>query len=220
MYIVNVDIETTDLSKSKVFYTEVLEFELLEESSAFFSVQAGETILTLKAVSTPVEIYHLAFNIPSSQLNESLKWAEGKLDLIKNVEGNLVSTFEEWKAQSIYFRDNDGNILEFIAREDIQLSIDGPFNPAQITCISEIGLVVENPIKQAEKLIAEYDLSYFDKAKPTESFLALGDDQGLLIMVSPNRNWYPTSIPAKYSNLSAIIESNEMMISIDSQELK
>ncbi|MDR2224113.1 MAG: glyoxalase [Flavobacteriaceae bacterium] len=220
MYIVNLDIETNQLDKSKQFYTKVLDFEILEESTNSFAVQAGETILTFKEVQEVVNVYHFAFNIPSNQLQNALTWAKQHLDLIENIEGNLVTTFEAWKAQSIYFTDNNGNILEFIARADIQLNVNGDFSPTQITCISEIGVVVDEPIAQAEKLIRKYNLSYFDKAKPTEQFLALGDDQGLLIMVTPNRNWYPTHIPAKVTNTDMILEENEMLIALNSKELK
>lgn len=219
MYIVNLDIETNQLKETRAFYTEVLDFDIIEEAKGSFAVQAGETILTFKEVDTPVNVYHFAFNIPSNQIEEALIWSREHVDLIENVEGNLVTNFEAWKAKSIYFTDNNGNILEFIAREDILLSLNGPFDPVQITCISEIGVVVEKPMESAEKLIQEYNLSYFKKAEPTEQFLALGDDQGLIIMVTPDRNWYPTNIPAKFTNTEMIVEDNEMMIALKSKEL-
>ncbi|WP_025124947.1 VOC family protein [Myroides odoratimimus] len=219
MYILNLDIETNQLEETKAFYTEVLDFDIIEETKESFAVQAGETILTFKEVDNPVNVYHFAFNIPSNQIEGALIWSREHVDLIENVEGNVVTHFEAWKAKSIYFTDNNGNILEFIAREDILLSLNGPFDPVQITCISEIGVVVKQPMVVAEKLIEEYSLSYFKKAEPTEQFLALGDDQGLIIMVTPDRNWYPTNIPAKFTNSEMIVENNEMMISLKSKDL-
>jgi len=220
MNILSINLQTRELDKSKQFYTEVLDLTLIESLEESFTVQAGETILTFEQTEKDIEVYHFAFNIPSNQLENALVWAKAHLNLIENVEGNLVTSFETWKAKSIYFTDNNGNILEFIAREDIQVNVQGDFSPSQIINISEMGVVTEQPMVQAEKLIADYGLSYFDKAEPTEQFLALGDDQGLLIMVTPNRNWYPTSIAAQFTPAEIMIESNELVVSLLSEELK
>lgn len=220
MNILSINLQTKELNKSKQFYTEVLDLTLIESLEESFTVQAGETILTFEQTENNVEVYHFAFNIPSNQLENALAWAKTHLNLIENYEGNLVTTFENWKSQSIYFTDNNGNLLEFIAREDIQVNVQGNFSPSQIINISEMGVVTEQPMVQAEKLIADYGLSYFDKAEPTEQFLALGDDNGLLIMVTPNRNWYPTSIAAQFTPAEIMIESNELVVSLLSEELK
>lgn len=220
MNILSINLQTRELEKSKQFYTEVLDLTLIESLEESFTVQAGETILTFEQTEKKVEVYHFAFNIPSNQLEHALVWAKEHLDLLTNYEGNLVTTFENWKSQSIYFTDNNGNLLEFIAREDIQVNVQGDFSPSQIINISEMGVVTEQPMVQAEKLIADYGLGYFDKAEPTEQFLALGDDNGLLIMVTPNRNWFPTTTAAKFTSSEIMIESNELVVSLLSEELK
>ncbi|MGL4582569.1 MAG: VOC family protein, partial [Flavobacterium sp.] len=117
MNILSINIQTNQLEKSKEFYTEVLELPIIELLEESVTVQAGDTILTLEETADKVNVYHFAFNIPSNQLQSALAWAKEHLTLIENIEGNLVTTFETWKAQSIYFTDNNGNLLEFIARE-------------------------------------------------------------------------------------------------------
>ncbi|MCC9041528.1 glyoxalase [Myroides sp. M-43] len=219
MNILSINIQTNKLEKSKQFYAEVLELPIIESLEESVTVQAGDTILTLEETTDEVNVYHLAFNIPSNQLQNALAWAKEHLTLIENIEGNLVTTFETWKAQSIYFTDNNGNLLEFIAREELQINVQGDFSPAQVINISEIGIVAEQPMIQAEKLIAEYGLSYFDKVQPTEQFLALGDDNGLLIMVAPNRNWFPTATPAQFTTSEVMIEDNELVASLKSADL-
>lgn len=220
MNILSINIKTRELEASKQFYTEVLQLPIIESLEESFTLQAGQSILTFEQTDEKVEVYHFAFNIPSNQVDNALVWSKEHVDVIENIEGNLVTTFEAWKAKSIYFTDNNGNILEFIAREDINVNVGGNFSPAQIINISEMGFVAEKPMKQAEKLIADYGLSYFDKAEPTEQFLALGDDQGLLIMVTPNRNWYPTTIAAQFTEAEVMVEFNELVVSITSEELK
>ncbi|MDR0228777.1 MAG: VOC family protein [Flavobacteriaceae bacterium] len=220
MNILSIKIQTNNIEESKHFYTKVLQLPLIESLEKSFVLQAGQSILTFEQTEENVEVYHFAFNIPSNQIDNALRWSEKHVDLIENVEGNLVTTFETWKAKSIYFTDNNGNILEFIAREDIHVNVQEYFSPSQIINISEIGVVTEKPMVQAEKLIADYGLSYFDKAEPTEQFLALGDDNGLLIMVTPNRNWYPTNIAAKFTCVDIKLELEKLVFSIQSEKIK
>lgn len=59
-----------------------------------------------------------------------------------------------------------------------------------------------------EQLIESHDLLFFEKNFNSETFAAMGDDEGLLIIVKPNRNWYPTQTPSK-SNKTGIIIKNK-----------
>lgn len=219
MKIKAITLQTNNLQATKDFYTATLELPMLAQHANSITLQAGDTVLTFTAVSEEVNVYHFAFNIPSNQLNNALVWAEAHLNLIENYEGNLVTTFENWKSQSVYFTDNNGNLLEFIAREDIQVVVDEAFAPTQILTISEMGIVVEKPMLQAEKLIKKHNLTYFEKAEPTEQFLALGDDQGLLIMVTPNRNWFPTTLAAQPTVAQIEIQQDDNILTIESTAL-
>lgn len=219
MKITHITLQTNNLQATLDFYTATLKLPILSQHANSITLQAGDTTLTFIAEEKKVEVYHFAFNIPSNQLSNALVWAKVHLNLIENYEGNLVTTFENWKSQSVYFTDNNGNLLEFIAREDIQVVVDEAFSPTQILTISEMGIVVEKPMVQAEKLIKKHNLVYFDKAEPTEQFLALGDDQGLLIMVTPNRNWFPTTIEAQPTVAQIEIQQDANIISIESTTL-
>lgn len=57
------------------------------------------------------------------------------------------------------------------------------------------------------ELIEKYGLHLFERNQNSELFTAIGDDNGLLIIVKENRNWYPTAIPAK-SNCTKITLTN------------
>ena len=41
-----------------------------------------------------------------------------------------------------------------------------------------------------------YSLSNFDKQPPLPKFRAMGDDEGLFVIVPEHRNWYPTHKPS------------------------
>ncbi|MCY1461728.1 hypothetical protein D9M71_794130 [compost metagenome] len=66
----------------------------------------------------------------------------------------------------------------------------------------------ENPLALGNQLIEKYGLNFFSKNDNSEFFSAIGDDEGLLILVKPNRSWYPTQTPS---------ESNETAIKLENK---
>ncbi len=193
----HIEILTNELKATKDFYEQLLELPITEYDSKSVSIKIGASTLTfVENIEKSNPIYHLAFNIPENKLNEVTKWCENRIELIKKEDAVLIAAFESWNANAVYFYDNNGNLLEFIARKDLPNSETETFSSKQILNISEIGIVTENPLEFGNQLIEEYGLSLFDKNQNSEQFTAIGDDNGLLIIVKTNRNWYPTEIPA------------------------
>ena len=92
------------------------------------------------------------------------------------------------------FIDPAGNILEIIARFDLNDNVDQDFSSSQIRNVSEIGLVF--PLAtfdmDVNKLKHRFAFSYFDKQPPMPYFRAIGNNEGLFIMVPENRIWFST----------------------------
>nr|WP_315417827.1 hypothetical protein [uncultured Pedobacter sp.] len=177
-------------------------------------IRVGDSVLKFVGDSQFNSIYHFAFNIPENQLEEAIKWCKNKVDLIPIEDKNVITHFENWNAHAVYFYDNNGNLLEFIARHDINNEQGGKFTGASILNISEIGIVTENPLELGNKLIAEHQLHFFSKNANSEVFSAIGDNEGLLILVRPNRNWYPTQTPSESNATEITIENNESIIEL------
>jgi len=116
-----------------------------------------------------------------------------KVDLLPISESSKLADFVNWNAKSFYFYDNNGNILEFIGRNDLPDGDKISFDSSFILSVSEIGLPVENVKDECEKLIKENRLGYFVKQPPSDTFSVIGQDTGLLIIVPVGRNWYPTT---------------------------
>jgi hypothetical protein len=140
--------------------------------------------------------YHFAFNIPANKIEEAKDWLSAKVKLLWMADYNSdVADFRNWHAKSIYFFDEAGNIVELIARFDLKNGREEPFSSAQLLSVSEIGIVYRE--KEIEKntnaLIQRNELAYFPKQPPFPQFKAVGDDEGLFIIVTEGRNWYPTS---------------------------
>lgn len=190
MKISHLELQTSNLEKMKEFYNGVLELPLLNQSKESFSVAAGETVLTFQLSGNNPQ-YHFAFNIPNNKINEAIFWLNSKVDLIKYEEDHIIH-FESWNAHSLYFEDPAGNILEFIARHNLSNKKQGPFSFKDILNISEIGLPVGDVLGAVEALQSSFDLSTW--RPPTETFSTIGDENGLIIVVSKGRKWFMSDI--------------------------
>jgi catechol 2,3-dioxygenase-like lactoylglutathione lyase family enzyme len=204
MQILEVNLLSNDLQRTETFYSGRLGLITINKKPSSVSFLAGRTILTFKHSNKLRPVYHFDFNIPKNKLNEAITWASLKFNLLRIENNDFIADFKAWNAASFYFFDNNGNILEFIARHDLNNKSDEAFSSDSIICISEIGIVTENVNELAHKLITNFNIPVFSKQPMHENFAALGNDNGLLILSAPNRHWYPTDCPAK--NYSAKIK--------------
>jgi catechol 2,3-dioxygenase-like lactoylglutathione lyase family enzyme len=208
MRILETTLLSDDLESTRQLYHEVLGLPLHSHEENAVAFRAGDTKLIFRRSIQQNPVHHFAFNIPHNQLDESVEWMLEKAMLITNEHGKIFTDFPSWNARSIYFCDNNQNILEFIARFDLPNESDQRFNADSLLSISEMGVVTSDPKKLAEELIEKYHLNYFDKGPVTEDFVVLGDDFGLLIISSPDRNWYPTEYKAEEFPVNMNIDIN------------
>ena len=197
MKILEIEIQTDNIKETETFYSEILGLQLVNKNQNSISFKAGQSKLTFIKSDNINPKYHFAFNIPNNKLEEAILWAKSRLSLIENDENGIIANFESWNANAIYFYDNNNNIVEFIARFDLENSTEKPFDISVIESISEIGIVTDKPLDLAETLIESYNLVYFNKSTKSEKFAALGNDNGLFIIVETNRKWYPTEHKAE-----------------------
>lgn len=215
MRIDQIQIKTNDIQKTKSFYQNLFGLFILENDQKSITFQAGTSILKFVEDRDFNSIYHFAFNIPENQLEEAIQWCKDKVDLIVLEDKSVVTHFENWNAHSIYFFDYNGNLLEFIARHDLENEQLGEFKPESILSISEIGIVTENPLELGNQLVNEHGLHFFSQNSNTEKFSAIGDHHGLLILVQPNRNWYPTQIPSENNPVKIVLENDETIVELE-----
>jgi len=199
MRLQEVTLKTKELEKLAAFYRDVMELPV-DLSNDRLIIKAGYSTLIFEA-TTDIEnpFYHIAFNIPSNKLDEALEWTKERADIIWLEEyKNLIADFKSWNAKSFYFLDPAGNILELIARFDLKDLIDEKFSPKQFRNVSEIGIVFPTQTFYAdvEQLRTKFELNYFSKQPPLDHFKAIGDDEGLFVMVPQSRNWFSTNMPS------------------------
>lgn len=214
MKLEHIQIQTNNILKTTAFYQDILELSIIEKNEDSVSIKAGNSILKFVENPSFKSIYHFAFNIPENKIDEAIEWCKNKVDLIFIDDQKVITNFENWNAHAVYFYDNNGNLLEFIARHDLNNSQTEAFNSKSILNISEIGIVNENPLELGNQLITKHDLNFFSKNTNSEVFAAIGDDEGLLIIVKPNRNWYPTQTPSENNKTEVRLENNGIKIDL------
>ena len=199
-----------NIIETELFYNNVLNVKTEDKNLNTVSFNVGSTKIIFIQTKTNIKpVYHFAFDIPNNKFEEAFEWMKARTQLIPVIdENNFVSKFDLWNAKSFYFYDNNLNLLELICRFDVNNETKKPFDSSSILYASEIGIVSESASQTADFLINKYGIKEFTKQAGTDSFTALGDDYGLLVLVNNQRNWFPTNDLAK-SFPTKIVFDNE-----------
>ncbi len=184
-------LRANNLAEQAGYYRDVLRLPV-EASADAVRVTAGTSVIEF-VPGTPGErpFYHFAFTIPENQLEAAMAWLEPRCPIlnIRDTPEKIIR-FKSWNAESFYFNDPAGNILEFIVHHDLANGVSEPFSERHILWQSEIGLVVPD-VATAEKTIEDaLGLRYFVDHSPV--FSPIGDRRGLLIVVKHDRVWLPS----------------------------
>ena len=196
MVIQKLELLTADLQAQRDYYSTILELPV-DLSSAGLLVKAGSTEILFKQAPSDFDgAYHFAFNIPENQYEAAKKWITSRIPLLKDKTGKEDFASESWNSDSMYFSDAAGNVLEFIARHNLNNSTNQDFNSSQILNVSEIGLPSEDVTELASELCRRLGLSVF-RQEANETFTPVGDGDGLFILPIKDRIWMPDSgVPA------------------------
>ncbi len=199
MVIKKLVLQTAYLKTLEEFYSSLLELcvQTIDERELLITIGNSNLIFTESNKAEP--LYHFAINIPSNKIEEAKTWLSTKVKLLWMQDYKSdIADFVNWHAKSVYFYDPAGNILELIARFDLNNNSNEAFSSKQLLSINEVGLVFEqNEFEQrTSELLKNYSLSYFSKQPPLSQFRAIGDDEGLFVIVPEHRNWFPTDKPA------------------------
>ncbi|RMF82072.1 MAG: glyoxalase/bleomycin resistance/dioxygenase family protein [Chloroflexi bacterium] len=193
MYITELKLKTQFLAALRDFYAGTLAFPFDGQTRPFDTIgfKIGHTHLIFEQATDDSEpIYHFAFNIPENQLVEAKMWLSERTKLL-TYNGKEIVEWPAWDAHAIYFTDPAGNVAEFIARHGMSNASIDRFDAKSLLGVSEIGIAVENVTEAVQNLHQNLGIDVFD-AGDGENFTALGNDNGLFIVVKRGRNWFPT----------------------------
>lgn len=209
MKLQSVKLLTSKLEMQRMFYTQIMELPLLKENSDMFTIIIGTSHLTFErsTIANENPFYHFAFDIPGNKVDEAIAWLNSRgisLNLLPHDKYQIYS--KTWNATSIYFYDHAGNIVEFIARHNLNHSSTAEFSAESLLNISEIGLVVNDVSSTKELLGSRFSINGYKDYN--NSFAAVGDEQGLFILSVNKRVWLGSSKQANIYKTEVVIEGD------------
>ena len=202
----------SDVSKQTDFYAKTIGLEIIEQSDVQTVFRIGQS--RLKFVERKdFQPYHFAINIPCNQENEALAWLKQRVEILKDGTRD-IQDFKSWNARAIYFYDADKNIVELIARKNLNNQSENLFSAHAWLNLSEIGLAVHAIEPIYNQLIDIVKLGIYDGG--FERFCAIGDEQGLFICINKQvKDWYPTSDKAYSSEFAIAFTENGAHYSLE-----
>jgi len=201
-------LNTNNLAETEAFYNTILNIPTNRITSNEVSFLIGETEL-LFTKSGSESHYHIAFDVPKNLLEQSYNWMKSKIEILPVTKNSEFSNFELWNAKSFYFYDNNSNLLEFIARFDLENTSEKTFDNTSILHANEIGIVTKGVPKLTKKLLNDYPIAIYTKQPAQENFTVLGDETGLFVLVNENRNWFPTDKKAKSFPMKIVFKASD-----------
>lgn len=181
-----VTLYTDRLEEMKGFYEYQLGFRIIEEDEASFTLAIGESVLIFKR-SGRSAFYHFAFNIPGNQFTLAKNWASSRVTLNRQ-EGMDEIFYANFNADAFYFEDPAGNIIEFIARRNVDRM--GDFTIDSLLNISEVSITTPFVEKVGEQLEAMDIPVRGNKGIEPKVLNFLGQGDAFILLVAPKRVWY------------------------------
>lgn len=182
------------LPSMKDFYHGLIGLPVLEDRPERLTLRAGSTQLAFVPAQARDgnPFYHFAFNIPQNKILAARTWQKERTALLP-IPRHLrdpkypdeVVDYRHWNAHSIFFFDPAENVVEYIARHDLDDASSGPFSVKDILYASEIGLIVDDVPDVASALRQTLGLTNYRGA--SAQFAALGDELGLLLVMKRGR---------------------------------
>jgi len=208
MKIVEIRLLTSQLDSLKEFYSEVLGFSVSDIEEESFTVYVGAAKLTFTQCETEMNpYYHFAFNIVESKIGHAIDWLKNRGILINQIGENDVYYSESWNSHSVYFYDSAGNIVEFIARHNLVAEQGSEFTVKDVLNISEIGLPAQDVIQLSTFLKNELLEEIYIEGNSI--FTPIGNEEGLLILSSLQRNWLGSNKKVEIFPLEIVVKTGE-----------
>lgn len=180
------------------FYGETLGFHCeIKENGVL--IELGYSTLLIEKANVKRTPIHLAFHIATGSILTTKNWLDSKVQWLERNSQRIVE-FPDWNARSFFFLDSMGNILEGIERPDRPIST---FQLGQegFIGLAEVGLPTTH-FEEVKANILQHGLGLYDEGN--QDFAALGNYEGLLILVREGRPWFPTDILAKSTEFTLI----------------
>jgi hypothetical protein len=207
--IIDVQMRSNNFVNNKRFWSKVMGFDVDSVAPNSFKVNIGFNSVTfinnsgaLDTSSSVTPKYQFTISIPSNQIENCYSWlldadssnsskiAEPAKFWIDAESGAAIYRRNQYNSQSIYIKDAGNNIIEILARHDLNNTAEGEFNRGMFLGITEVGVVSRDLRKSAEALKAAYGVE--EVVGSSNSYKPMGGPLGLLKLNIEGKIWTPT----------------------------
>jgi hypothetical protein len=207
--ILDVQMITNNFKNNLRFWRDVMGMPTDSVSPNSFRVTIGFNSITffnngnlLDTSSSVTPKYQFTIAIPSNQIEKCYNWlidadstnpskiGQRAKFWIDAETGSVIYRRNQYNSQSIYIKDAGKNIVEILARHDLNNTQEGEFNRGMFLGITEVGVVSRDLRKSAEKLKAAYGVE--EVVGSSNSYKPLGGPTGLLKLNIEGKIWTPT----------------------------
>jgi catechol 2,3-dioxygenase-like lactoylglutathione lyase family enzyme len=190
-----IELGSSDPEAQAAFWGQTIGLPVEEASDGVAVRLRRSTIAFVPGAAETKPQYHFALNVPGGRAEEALEWLGERVEVLPSDTGEPVIRFEWIGADSLYFHDAGGNVVELMAREEIVEDAGRPFGPDLLLEVSEIGIA-------SEDVLATSDVLREALGAPTywgggEGLTAVGDGAGAVLVSPRGRGWIPTDLPAE-----------------------
>ncbi len=208
MEIISVDTVTRSTAETAAYYETVLGLPVQKEIGAV-EITVGRSIIRFREDPAAEGDQHYAFLVDDARFDAARAFLEAGPGLLSDGDRTEFEAQEAWNARSLYFPGPDRSVLEVIARRDLPSNLGAghasgakassphvpgtqpaPFGPGDLLSVSEVGIAVPDVVGTADRL-TEAGIGRYPAGSAT--FSPAGHIDGMLILVSPGRTWFPTS---------------------------
>lgn len=208
MEIMSVDTVTRSTAETAAYYETVLGLPVRKEIGAV-EVAVGRSVVRFREDPDARGDQHYAFLIHDARFDAARTFLEAGPGLLGEGDRTEFESQSAWNARSLYFAGPDRSVLEVIARRDLPSTLGAgdvpgakassphvsgtqpaPFGPRDLLSVSEVGVAVPDVVASADRLT---DVGIGRYPDGSATFSPAGHIDGMLILVSPGRTWFPTS---------------------------
>lgn len=176
----------------KQFYHDLLHFPVTRESGNEIEFQpTPDFTLKFEEAGEPITPVHMAFEVAYSQFEFIVQKLGEQMPLLKGPDGKIVASIDS--SVNVYFRDGDGNLLEFLAHPYLKEDVLVPYGTYGVLYLREVGLPVEDPV--AARLWMKQTLG-LTIAKESDQFAFVIGGTAHAVVVSTMRKWIPIAMYA------------------------
>jgi len=169
------------------------------------ALRIGETTLRFAPIGGE-PFHHFAFLVPGDRFDAALAWAEPRVEILRDADGERVFHGDEWRSSAVYFHDPAGSIVELIAHHGLEeKGRSGGFAGEELAGLSELGLVGDRQAFLRE--LEGIGLELWTGTVEEPGRLAFVGERGRTFILAPHgRGWVPTGRPAEPHPAEATID--------------